>query len=71
MPDRDHIVSMGLLISGVCLLLAVLLFLHILVDPRVRPPRRIAGMLVDTVGLNAMMAVGGFATAPFTPFCSG
>lgn len=67
LPDRDHIVSMGLLISGVCLLLAVLLFLHILVDPRVRPPRRIAGMLVDTVGLNAMMAVGGFATAPFYP----
>ncbi|MCS7269370.1 MAG: ATP-binding protein [Geminicoccaceae bacterium] len=67
LPDRAQIVSIGLLVSGASLFFAILLFLHILLHPQALPARRIAGMLIDTVGLNAMMAAGGFATALFYP----
>jgi len=65
--DRDEIVRWGLAIAGGSLVLAVLLFGHIVLRPQAVPARRIAGMLIDTVGLNGVMAVGGFATALFYP----
>lgn len=67
LPDRARIVGHGLAISGASLLLALALFGHILLRPEALPARRIIGMLIDTVGLNAVMLVGGFATALFYP----
>jgi two-component system sensor histidine kinase RpfC len=67
LPDRERIVGWGLAISGVSLVLALLLFAHILLRPQALPARRVAGMLIDTVGLNGVMYVGGFATAFFYP----
>jgi len=67
LADRERIVGWSLAISGVSLVLALLLFVHILLRPQALPARRIAGMLIDTIGLNGVMAVGGFATALFYP----
>jgi two-component system sensor histidine kinase RpfC len=67
LADRATIVSAGLAISGASLLGAVLLLGHIVLRPEAVPGRRLAGMLIDTVGLNAVMLVGGFATALFYP----
>ena len=67
LADRERIVGWSLAISGVSLVLALSLFVHILLRPQALPARRIAGMLIDTIGLNGVMAVGGFATALFYP----
>ena len=67
LADHEAIVDWGLLISGTSLVLAVLLFAHIVLRPEAVPARRIVGMLIDTVGLNGVMLVGGFATALFYP----
>ena len=67
LADRATIVAAGLAISGASLVGAVLLLGHIVLRPEAVPARRLIGMLIDTVGLNAVMLVGGFATALFYP----
>ncbi|HEX2525240.1 MAG TPA: ATP-binding protein [Geminicoccus sp.] len=57
----------GLGISAAALVLSTALFVHILVWPGISPARRIAGMLIDTVGLCGVMLVGGMSAAPFYP----
>ncbi len=46
---------------------ATLLFLDILRRPRPSPARRVAGILVDTTGVNAAMLIGGHLATPFYP----
>ncbi len=46
---------------------ALLLFLDILRRPRPSPARRVAGILVDTTGVNAAMLIGGHLATPFYP----
>jgi len=62
-----EVLELGLYIALASFAASSLLFIHILFRPDVNPPRRIAGMLIDTLGLNSVMLVGGFATAPFYP----
>ena len=47
---------------------ASLIFLHILADPNRKPPRRIAGIILDNVMLSAALLVLGESTAPWYPF---
>jgi two-component system sensor histidine kinase RpfC len=65
--NRDLIVDRGLLIALSSLIASLLLVAHLIARPDPAPRRRIAGMLIDTVGLNAVMLVGGMPTAPFYP----
>ncbi|HFD16647.1 MAG TPA: response regulator, partial [Rhodospirillales bacterium] len=46
---------------------ALLLFLDILRRPGPSPVRRVAGILVDTTGVNAAMLIGGHLATPFYP----
>ena len=62
-----EVLELGLYIALASFAASALLFVHILFRPDVNAPRRIAGMLIDTLGLNSVMLVGGFATAPFYP----
>ncbi len=64
--DQD-VLAPGLWIALGSFVASSLLFLHIVWRPRIMPARRITGMLIDTVGLNGVMFVGGMATAPFYP----
>jgi two-component system, sensor histidine kinase RpfC len=64
--DQD-VLAPGLWIALGSFVASSLLFLHILWRPRIVPARRIAGMLIDTMGLNGVMFIGGMATAPFYP----
>ncbi len=64
--DQD-VLAPGLWIALGSFVASSLLFTHIVWRPRIVPARRIAGMLIDTMGLNGVMFVGGMATAPFYP----
>jgi len=64
--DQD-VLAPGLWIALGSFVASSLLFLHIAWRPQVMPARRVAGMLIDTLGLNGVMFVGGMATAPFYP----
>jgi two-component system sensor histidine kinase RpfC len=65
--DPGAFLLSGLSISFGALVLSVLVFLHILWRPGVSVVRRVAGMLVDTGGVNGVMLVGGMTAAPFYP----
>jgi two-component system, sensor histidine kinase RpfC len=65
--EAATVVLPGLLIAGASLVLAVLLFAHILRRPEVLPARRYVGMTIDLGGLTGVMAVGGIWTAPLYP----
>jgi two-component system sensor histidine kinase RpfC len=65
--DSSRFLVLGLSISFGALVLSVLVFLHILWRPGVSVVRRVAGMLVDTGGVNGVMLVGGMTAAPFYP----
>lgn len=65
--DPPMFLRTGLAISGIALLLALAVFAHILVHPGVSVPRRVFGMLIDTVGVSGVMLVGGMTAAPFYP----
>ncbi|HET6469092.1 MAG TPA: ATP-binding protein [Geminicoccaceae bacterium] len=66
-PDRAAVVAGGLWVSLVSLVASLLLVAHIVARPDVNPVRRLAGMVIDTIGLNALLFLGGMATAPFYP----
>ncbi len=61
------VLAPGLWIALGSFVASSLLFLHIVWRPRIMPARRVAGMLIDTMGLNGVMFIGGMATAPFYP----
>ncbi|WP_027134531.1 hybrid sensor histidine kinase/response regulator [Geminicoccus roseus] len=65
--DPARFLLLGLGISVVALVLAVLVLVHILVWPGVSVVRRVLGMLIDTGGVNAVMLAGGMTAAPFYP----
>ncbi len=46
---------------------ALLLFVDLLRRPQPSPARRVAGIFVDTTGVNAAMLIGGHLTTPFYP----
>jgi two-component system sensor histidine kinase RpfC len=54
-------------IALAALLASVGLLGHILAFPATCYPRRFCGLVIDTVGLNAIMLVGGTLAAPFYP----
>jgi two-component system sensor histidine kinase RpfC len=64
--DED-VLAPGLWIALGSFVASSLLLLHIAWRPEVMPARRITGMLIDTLGLNGVMFIGGMATAPFYP----
>ncbi len=49
------------------MLSALLLFVDLLRRPQPSPVRRVAGIFVDTTGVNAAMLIGGHLTTPFYP----
>jgi len=65
--QRARIVWASATVFGIAFLLSAGLFLHILHDPRPNPPRRVAGIVLDVVGLNTAMYLGGTLTTPFYP----
>jgi len=54
-----------LFVAGMASALAI--FAHILWRPGICPVRRVVGIVVDTVGINGAMLIGGHLTTPFYP----
>lgn len=66
-PDGRTAAWLALAVGLASLALSIGLFGHIVLWPAVNIPRRFCGLVIDTVGLNAMMLIGGTAAAPFYP----
>ncbi len=68
MPAESPVAArLALAIALVALGASLCLFVHILAVPATCYPRRFCGLVIDTVGLNGIMLVGGTMTAPFYP----
>ncbi|MCB1885533.1 MAG: response regulator [Geminicoccaceae bacterium] len=57
----------GLVVYGVSVLVSLGLFLHLLARPGANPTRRLVGIVLDAVGANAAMHIGGVSTLVFYP----
>ena len=66
-PDRWPALLAGLAICLGSLAASVVLFGHILASPGISHGRRYVGALIDIIGLNGVMLVGGMHAAVFYP----
>lgn len=67
LADTEIMRIQGLGIALFSLVGSIMLFVHIVARPAISPTRRIAGMLIDTLGLNGLMYIGGMSAAVFYP----
>ena len=65
--DAEKIIRQSLWLFIPSSFIAIGIFIHIILRPAANPKRRIFGMLMDVVGTNAAMVIGGAAATIFYP----